>query len=171
VVGVLDVTVNTGVDDVVAEAHAHDLRARLPGRQDRRPLPVGVLEPASSTRARPSPYRSIPAVVSPPRDDLGLDRAAEVQLEVAVGDAATSPISTSRPRSRSIARSQKRWDGGHVVRDEQDGRAAAAQAGELVVALLLEGGVAHREDLVDEQDLGVDLDHHREGEATSIPEE
>ena len=36
---------------------------------------------------------------------------------------------------------------------------------ELVEALLLEGGVADGEHLVDEQDLGVHLDHHREGEA------
>ena len=39
-----------------------------------------------------------------------------------------------------------------------------ADALELVVALLLEGGVADGEDLVDQQDLGVDVDHHREGE-------
>jgi hypothetical protein len=44
------------------------------------------------------------------------------------------------------------------------GRAALADARELVEALLLEGGVADGEDLVDEQDVGVDLDHHREGE-------
>ena len=36
---------------------------------------------------------------------------------------------------------------------------------EHVEALLLEGGVADGQHLVDQQDVGVDLDHHREGQA------
>ena len=43
-------------------------------------------------------------------------------------------------------------------------RPSSAQARELVVALLLEGGVADGEHLVDQQDVGVHLDHHRERE-------
>ena len=52
----------------------------------------------------------------------------------------------------------------HVVGHEQHGGARLADALELVEALLLEGRVADREHLVDQQDLGVDLDHHRERE-------
>ena len=43
-------------------------------------------------------------------------------------------------------------------------RLLVAHAIEDVEALLLEGGVADGEHLVDEQDVGVDLDRHREGE-------
>ena len=50
----------------------------------------------------------------------------------------------------------------HVVRDEDDRAAAVAQIVEDVEALLLEGGVADRQHLVDEQDVGIDLDRHRE---------
>ena len=53
----------------------------------------------------------------------------------------------------------------HVVRDEDDRPAAVAQVVEDVVALLLEGGVADRKHLVDHQDVGVDLDRHRERQA------
>ena len=44
-------------------------------------------------------------------------------------------------------------------------RPFVAHAVEDVEALLLEGGVADREHLVDQQDVGVDLDRHREGQA------
>ena len=54
--------------------------------------------------------------------------------------------------------------GAHVVRDEQDRLAGLADADELVEALLLERRVADGEHLVDQQDVGVDLDHHRERE-------
>jgi hypothetical protein len=50
------------------------------------------------------------------------------------------------------------------VRDEQHALALVADAVELVEALLLEGGVADREHLVDEQDVGVDVDHDREAQ-------
>jgi hypothetical protein len=51
------------------------------------------------------------------------------------------------------------------VRHEDDRLAGVLQVLELLEALLLEGGVADREHLVDEQDVGVDLDGHREREA------
>ena len=56
-------------------------------------------------------------------------------------------------------------DGAHVVRDEDDRLAGLLQALEPVEALLLEGGVADREHLVDQQDVGVDLNGDREREA------
>ena len=52
---------------------------------------------------------------------------------------------------------------------KQDRLALVAHAVELVEALLLEGGVADGEHLVDQQDVGVDLDHHREGQAHVHP--
>ena len=48
-------------------------------------------------------------------------------------------------------------------------RPSRAQPRELVEAFLLEGGVADREHLVDQQDVGVDLDRDREGEPDVHP--
>ena len=62
-------------------------------------------------------------------------------------------------------------DRAHVVGDEQDGACPRADALELVEALLLERRVADREHLVDQQDVGVDLDHHAEGEPDQHPDE
>ena len=55
-------------------------------------------------------------------------------------------------------------DRGHVVGDEDDRLAFGFHLVEGVGALLLEGGVADRQHLVDQQDVGVGLHHHREGE-------
>ena len=57
----------------------------------------------------------------------------------------------------------------HVVGHEQDRAALALESLELVEALLLEAGVPDRQHLVDQQDLRVDLDRHREGEAHVHP--
>ena len=51
------------------------------------------------------------------------------------------------------------------MRDEHDRAPFVAHAVEHVEALLLEGGVADGEHLVDQQDVRVDLDRDREGEA------
>ena len=53
-------------------------------------------------------------------------------------------------------------DRAHVVGHEQDRPTLLPKPAELVEALLLEGGVADGEHLVDQQDVGVDLD--RDGE-------
>ena len=58
---------------------------------------------------------------------------------------------------------------GHVVGDEHDRPAAAPHLAEDVRALLLEGRVADGQHLVDQQDVGVRLDHHREGEPHQHP--
>ena len=50
------------------------------------------------------------------------------------------------------------------MRHVEDGAVLGLHAIELVEALLLEGGVAHRKDLVDDQHLGLDLDRDREPE-------
>ena len=57
----------------------------------------------------------------------------------------------------------------HVVGDEDDRPPLLVQVREHVDALLLEGGVADRQHLVDQQDVGVDLDHQREPEPDQHP--
>ena len=59
--------------------------------------------------------------------------------------------------------------GAHVVRHEHDRPPRVAQPVELVEALLLERRVADGEHLVDQQHVGVDLDHHREREPDVHP--
>ena len=60
-------------------------------------------------------------------------------------------------------------DGAHVVGDEDDRPVAVAHLGEDVGALLLERRVSDGEHLVDQQDLGLRLDHHREREPHHHP--
>ena len=62
---------------------------------------------------------------------------------------------------RAVAEARDR---AHVVRDEQDRPALVLEALELLVALLLERGVADGEHLVDQQHVGLDLDRGRERE-------
>jgi hypothetical protein len=57
----------------------------------------------------------------------------------------------------------------HVVSDEDHRLAAAPHFMEDVGALLLEGCIADREHLVDQQDVGIGLDHHREPEPHQHP--
>jgi hypothetical protein len=52
-----------------------------------------------------------------------------------------------------------------VVGDHDDGDALLLQAGNVVVALLLEAEVAHGEDLIDEQQFGFEEGRDREPEA------
>ena len=60
-------------------------------------------------------------------------------------------------------------DGVHVVGDQDDRPPLVVQFAEHVEALLLERGVADRQHLVDEQDVGVDLRHQREPEPDQHP--
>ena len=64
-----------------------------------------------------------------------------------------------------------RFDRGHVMRDEEIVLPSAWTAGKEVEAFLLEGGVADREDLVDQQDIGVDWVISENPSRTSIPDE
>src|SRR5215207_2767470 len=57
------------------------------------------------------------------------------------------------------------WDQVEGVGDEQDRAAALLELADLVQALALERLVAHGQDLVDEQDVGADVDGHGEPEA------
>jgi hypothetical protein len=52
-----------------------------------------------------------------------------------------------------------------VVGDEDDRRACLAQHVHVVHAAALELFIAHGDDLVDEENLGADVDRHREAEA------
>jgi hypothetical protein len=56
-------------------------------------------------------------------------------------------------------------DQAEAVGDEHDGLAPAAELADLVQALAGERFVAHRQHLVDEQHLGIDVHRHREAEA------
>ena len=90
--------------------------------------------------------------------------AAEVQLQVLVGHLARPPDRDDLAlldQHRAVAEAVDR---GHVVGHEHDRLALLAEVEEHVEALLLEGGVAHGQDLVDQQHVGVHLDHHGEGE-------
>ena len=67
---------------------------------------------------------------------------------------------------RAIA---QRLDRRHVVCHEHECLAGPALLVKHIHALLGEGGVSDGQHLVDEHDVGVGLDHHREGEAHHHP--
>ena len=102
----------------------------------------------------------------------GLERPCllgEVELQVAHADALRRAHLHGLPvleQQRPVAEAVH---GAHVVRDEEDRRVGALDPLELLEALLLERRVADREDLVDEQDVGVHLDHHAERQADHHP--
>ena len=60
-------------------------------------------------------------------------------------------------------------DAGHLVGDQDDRLARGFRRVEDIGALLLEGGVADRQNLVDQQHVGVGLQHDREREAHLHP--
>ena len=94
-----------------------------------------------------------------------LQGAPEVQVDVGGADlrGRTDQLQlASVEQHRAMAEAAHR---AHVVGDEQDRPPLLAEPVEDVEALLLEGGVAHGQHLVDQQDVGVHLDHHREGQA------
>ena len=97
--------------------------------------------------------------------DVGVDDAAEVELVVLARDRRAgrrcATMLAALEQHRAVAEA---LDGRHVVGDEDDRLARGLERLELLEALLLERGVADREHLVDEQDVGVDLDRNREAE-------
>ena len=150
-----------------SNAHAGvEAARRCRGAQHLGALAVLVLEPRLDDLARvPSPQAHLLARLrassrgrrspsaSPPRAPRRRARRGEVQLQVAVADAARARRARRCARARAArARSQKRCTAFMSWVTKQHRRAAAADARELVVALLLEGGVADGEHLVDEQD-------------------
>ena len=148
-----------GIGRVGQEPHAHAHRARR-----------ALLEDLGA-QAR--------AVLRPPLDDhrgaaardlrLGLALAVgrgprEVELQIAARDVpgrADLHDLAALEQHRAVAEA---LDLVHVVRDEQDRAPLALGLVQDVVALLLERGIAHGEHLVDEQEVRVDVDHHRERE-------
>ncbi len=70
----------------------------------------------------------------------------------------------SRPWSSQADGVAQRAHAAHGVADQDHGAAARAQVGEALLALALEGRVADRQHLVDQQDVGVDVDGHREAQ-------
>ena len=84
----------------------------------------------------------------------GLARVAEV--------AHLAVVDQHRPVAQALDRR-------HVVRDEHERLARAAASVEDVHAALAERGIADRQHLVDEHDVGVRLDHHGEREPDHHP--
>ena len=71
-----------------------------------------------------------------------------------------------REQDRAVAEVD---DGGQAVADEDDGAALPRGGLHPAEALLLEGEIPHGENLVDDQDLGLQMSGHREGEAKLHP--
>ena len=111
----------------------------------------GTAGRSSPARRRPSAVREVQPVVAQRRSPRGRR---------------CSCSSPSWMQHRPVA---ERLHGAHVVGDQHDRLARVALLVEDVHALLRERGVAHGEHLVDQHDVGVRLDHHREGQAHHHP--
>ena len=74
------------------------------------------------------------------------------------------PAASTRPPSSRSAWSQWRLQRVHRVRHQHPGPARLPELREGLGALLLKPGVADREDLVEQQQVGVDVHHRREAE-------
>ena len=74
-------------------------------------------------------------------------------------DAARPPVVENQNSIRELL------DRPHVVADEDDRPPFLLEASENVEALLLKAGVAYRQDFIDQEDVGMGLDGHREGQS------
>ena len=138
------------------EAHECLERDPLALSHRRRALPAVVLEPRLH---HPSLAVAAASVGGSTRCGLG---APEVDLQIAVGNLvrlAQMHKMSSLQQHRAVAEAVQRT---HVVRYKHDRSPLVAHSVEDVKALLLKGGVADGEHLIDEQDVGVDLDRDRE---------
>ena len=95
--------------------------------------------------------------------------AVEVQLEVVVGDVLGLALGDDLAAFEQHRPVAEAVDRAHVMCHEHDRCARVAQAIEDVKALLLEGRVADGKHLVDQQDVGVDLDRDRKCEPDMHP--
>ena len=141
----------------LVEDDAHPEPARPALRHRRLALAVLVLEPGVGDVGRAIAVALVSLL-------LGARLPPEVELHVVVGDLAGFSDHLELAALDEHRAGAEAPDGAHVVRHEQDRLALVLHAVEHVEALLLEGRVAHREHLVDQEDVGVHLDHHREGE-------
>ena len=117
----------------------------------------------SSTRASPSPLADAasPIECCGSRPKLSSRYRSATSRGLAEVDQ-RAPLEQQRAVAEALQRA-------HVVGDEHDRLARVAHRVEDVEALLLERGVADREHLVDQQDVGIDLDRHREREPDMHP--
>ena len=93
----------------------------------------------------------------------------EVQLQVVAADVARvadvlDPTAADQHRAVAVF-----LHGPHLVGDQDNRLARQFHLTEGVGALLLEGGIADGQYLIDQQDVGVDLQHQREGEPHEHP--
>ena len=160
---VVDVEAGGRIGDVNLEQHA---------RFERHPLVLGnVREPLSDLVLQPylgDPRLTI-AGMTIRRGSHRLGVAAEVEFKVTVGHLVRlAQVYRIAPlqQERSVAEALQCP---HIVGDEDDRPTLVSQIVEHVEALLLEGGVADREHLVDHQDVRIDLDRHGERQAHVHP--
>ena len=92
---------------------------------------------------------------------LAAGHMGEVRIDDAFGVSVAGELSVAQPGD-VVAHL---LDEPEAVGDEHDGLPPAAELGDLVQALAREGFVAHRENLVDQKDVGLDVDRHGEAEA------
>ena len=137
-----------GSTSVTSTAIARRARRRRP----RRGAPAGVadLEPPHERLVRRGESRSV--ALEQVVGGHALERA-QVMLD-RLGD---RRVGHAPPRSSRIAAVAQRLDDRQVVGDEEHGAALCGDLAHLAQAFLLEGGVADREDLVDEQDLRLEV--------------
>ncbi len=122
-----------------------------------RALAALVLGPAVDDRRRAVAGVEDRALRAPVARHVDLLVAARDVAGIADGDEVAA-VEQHRPVAEAL-------DGVHVVRDEQDRAALRARLAQRVEALALERAVAHGEHLVDQQQVGVHVDHDREGQA------
>ena len=159
-------SVSDGLVDVVEGLQPRAQPADLAGRrEDLRLERVWVLEVDEQEPCRLVRRRRIEPEGGTAQDVLA---RPEVQVDVAAGDLARLVDAhdvAALERRRAVAEPPTE-DMSWVTRGWSGPR---PQPVELAAALLLEGGVADSEHLVEEEDLGVDLDHHREREPHDHP--
>ena len=119
------------------------------------------LDPRRDSRLpTPVPDSRFPTPI-PESRRLSTDHRVEVRLgDVARGTvhAKPAPIEPDHPLAEAL-------DGRKIVAHEQEGAAIGAETFEVCQALLHETDVAHRQRLVDDHHVGIDMGHDREGQA------
>ena len=120
------------------------------------PLAVVELDPHEPRVASPDARRLVGDVAGL----RGLDRLGQVLRHDGLDGAVGSDAALLEQDCPVAERPDRR----HVVADEEDGTSLARDLAHLPQALRLELGVADREHLVDDEDVGVEVSGHRERE-------
>ena len=150
---------NRGALDRLARQDLHRDHRRVAGEERLRTVALGLLEPHRHDLT----FTLVPA--APPVVALhACAGSVEVELVILPTDLLGLADVDDLPALEEHGAIAEPVDRRHVVRDEEDRASLVLHALELLVALLLEGGVAHGEHLVDDEHVGVDLDRGGEGQ-------